>query len=68
MNIEQRFFIKFALENGRKPIEIRNCLKSNYGEEVLSQTHVFFWVNELKHGRKNLHDSPKPGRIPSAIE
>ncbi len=60
--MEQRYAIKFCLRKQMKPKDIIVELQKTYGDECLSETQIYFWIREIKCGREDLSDLPKPGR------
>jgi hypothetical protein len=62
MEVEQRYVIKFFLEEGMKGVEIIYRLNEHYGRDALERTQVHYWIKEARSGRKNLSNIPPPGR------
>ena len=60
--MEQRFVIKYLLQKQTEVKDIIAELQNVYGLDALSKTQVYYWVNEIKHGRKDLSDAHRPGR------
>jgi transposase len=62
MEVEQRYIIKFFVEEGMNGTEIINTLKNHYGPDALKQNQVYYWINEVNSRRKDLSNIPSPGR------
>lgn len=60
--MEQRYFIKCMHLSGEPPIKIIENLKEWFGNNALCRTQEYFWIAEIKRGRNDLSDSPRPGR------
>jgi hypothetical protein len=48
-------------------VQIVEHLRQQYGEDTLSQTQVYFRINEVKRGRPDLNTIASPGREPNEI-
>jgi hypothetical protein len=57
MEIEQRYVITFFSDEGMPGVQIVERLRQHYGEDALSRTHVYFWINEVKGGERTLTPS-----------
>jgi hypothetical protein len=64
MEFEQRYVIKFFSDEGMPKVQVVERLRHYYGEDALSQTQVYFWMNEVKGGRMDLNTIASPGREP----
>jgi hypothetical protein len=62
MEVEQRHVIKFFSDEGIQGVQIVKRLRQHYGENALSRTQVYFWINEVKRGRMDLNTIKSPGR------
>jgi transposase len=62
MEYEQRVIIKFLFNNGLDPRQILKKLEAQFHENVYSLPVVHFWIGEVRRGREDLHDEPRPGR------
>jgi histone-lysine N-methyltransferase SETMAR len=62
MELEQRYIIKFFMEEGKKGKKIIERLQRHYGTDALARSTVYKWMNELKRGRTDLTNIPSPGR------
>jgi hypothetical protein len=56
--------IKFFFDEGVTAVQIVVRLKHHYGEGVLSRTQVYFWINGIKRGRRDLNIIASPERRP----
>jgi hypothetical protein len=56
--------IKFFADEGMPTVEIIPRVRDHYGEDVLSRTQIYFWINEMKHRRTDLGNIAGPGRKP----
>jgi hypothetical protein len=54
MEIEERYVIKFFMDEGILGGEIVCRLKKYYGDHTLSRTQVYFRINEVKRGRTDI--------------
>jgi hypothetical protein len=45
---------------GSKSLNVRQ----HYGEDALSRTQAYFWINEVERGRTDLSTVASPGREP----
>jgi DNA-binding transcriptional ArsR family regulator len=64
MEVEQRYVIKFFTDEGTPRIQIISRLRDHYGEDALSQTQIYCWINEIKRGRTDSNNSASPEREP----
>ena len=62
--IEQRYVIKFLLEEGDTGIEIHRRLTEHYRDRAMSRSEVYRWVRDIKGGRTDLETISSPGRTP----
>jgi hypothetical protein len=51
-SVEQQIVINFLVGENGPPPEIHHRLQQQYGEECLSQTHVFEWCKCFREGRE----------------
>jgi hypothetical protein len=59
MEVSQRYFIKFIMEQGMKGVEIIDRLNKHSLGDTVQRTHVYYWMKEVKSGEKdflNIHD------------
>jgi hypothetical protein len=64
MEIEQGYVSKYLSDEDMPPLEIDQRLREHLGEGALSQSQVYYWMNELKLGRIDLANVVSPGRAP----
>jgi hypothetical protein len=64
VEVEQRYIIKFFSDEGMPGVRIIGRLRQHYGEDALSRTQMYFWINEVKRGRTDLNTIASPGREP----
>jgi hypothetical protein len=64
MEVEQRYVIKFFMEEGMKEVEIINRLNKHYSRGALQQAKMYYWIRDVKSGRKHLSNITPPGRTP----
>jgi hypothetical protein len=62
MEVQQRYVIKFFTDEGMPAVEIISRLRDHYGEDALSQTQIYFWINEINPGRTDLNNIALSGR------
>jgi hypothetical protein len=62
MEIEQRYVIKFFIDEGMKPFDILICLHKHSGPGAFSGFTLYFWIREARRGRTDLSETPEPGR------
>lgn len=60
--MEQRYFIKCLYFSGDTPSDIIEKLADWFGDDAYKKTQVYFWIGEIKRGRKDLSDAPRSGR------
>jgi hypothetical protein len=58
------YVINFFTDKGMPAVEITSRLRDHYGEDALSRTQIYFWINEIKRGRTDLNNIANPGREP----
>jgi hypothetical protein len=64
MEIEQRYVIKFFIDEGMKPLDILIRLHKHYGPRAFSRFTLYFWIDEARRGRTGLSEILGPGRTP----
>jgi hypothetical protein len=64
VEVEQRYLIKFLLDEGMKEVEIINWMNKQYDRHALQRMQVYCWIKEMKSDRKNLSDMRPPRRTP----
>jgi hypothetical protein len=64
MEIQQRYVIKFFIDEGMKPLDLLMCLYKPYGPRAFSRSRLYFWIGGARRGRTDLSDILGPGRAP----
>jgi hypothetical protein len=64
LEVDQRYVIKFCSGEYVPLLEIVQRLREPYGEGVLSQLQVYYWINEVKLERTDLAKIVSQGRGP----
>jgi hypothetical protein len=64
MEIEQRYVIKFFIDEGVKSLDILMRLHKHYGSRAFSRSTLHFWIGEARRGRTDLSEIPGLGRTP----
>jgi hypothetical protein len=62
MEHEQRVIIKFLFNHGLDLLQIMEKQEAQFHEDAYSLRAVQFWIGEVRRGREDLHDEPRPGR------
>jgi transposase len=62
---EMRGVIRFLFAEGVKPVEIVRRMQAQYGDNCLSRSKVYEWLDHFKKGRTSVCDDQRSGR-PSA--
>jgi predicted HTH transcriptional regulator len=62
MEVEQRYVIKFVVQEGMKGVKIIGRLNKRYDQDALQQTQVYYCIKDVKSGRKDLSNISTPGR------
>lgn len=60
--IEQRYEISFLLKKQLQPTDIILEIQSAYGNDAYCAASIYFWIKEIKCGRKSLSNIPSEGR------
>ena len=60
--IEQRYSISFLLKKQMQPKDIINEIQNTYGDDAYCVASIYFWIKEIKCGRKSLSNIPSEGR------
>jgi hypothetical protein len=58
MEVEQRYVVKFFVEEGMKRVEIIHNLNKHHDGDALQRTQVYYWIKEVKWRKKNLSNGP----------
>jgi hypothetical protein len=61
MEVEKRHVIKFFTDEGMSAVKSISRLRDHYGEDELSRTQIYFWINEIRRGRTDLNNIAGPG-------
>jgi hypothetical protein len=64
MEVEQRYVTKCFTGEGVPAAESISRLRDHDGEDALSRTQIYFWINQIKRGRIDLNNIASPGREP----
>jgi hypothetical protein len=64
MEIEQRYVIKFFIDESMKPLDILMRLHKHYDPRAFSRSILYFWIGEARRGRTDLSKIRGPGRTP----
>jgi hypothetical protein len=64
MEVEQWYVIKFFVEEDMKGMEIIDRLNKHYGRDALQGTQMYYWIKEVKSGRKDLSNIQPLGMAP----
>jgi hypothetical protein len=67
MAVEQPYVIRFFSDEGIPGLRIAERLRQHYGEDALSQTEVYFWINEVKRGKRTFTSSQAPEESPMKV-
>jgi hypothetical protein len=67
MTLEQRYVIKFFVDEGLPGVQIVDRIQQHYHDEPLSRTQIYYWIKEIKLGRTDLSNIPPPGREPDEL-
>jgi hypothetical protein len=59
---EMRGVIRFLLVEGDKPVEIIRRMRSQYGDNFLSCSKVYEWIDHFRKGRTFVCDEEISGR------
>jgi hypothetical protein len=60
--LEERIFMRIALEDGLNVLKTCQKLVDRYGQEVLSYPIVTYWPREFHSTRTTAEDGPRPRR------
>jgi transposase len=59
---EMRRVIRFLCPEGVKPVEIIRRMQAQYGDNCLSRSKIYEWVDHFKKGRASVCDQERSGR------
>jgi transposase len=54
--------IRFLFAEGFKPVEIIRRMQAQYGDNCLSRSKIYEWINHFKKGRTSVCDEERSGR------
>jgi transposase len=61
---EMREVIRFLFAEGVKPMEIIRRMQAQYGDNCLSRSKIYEWIDHFKKGRTSVCDEKRSGRPP----
>jgi hypothetical protein len=61
MEIEQRYVIKFFIDESMKPLDIVMRFHNHYGPRAFNRCTLYFWIGETRRGRTDLSEILGPG-------
>jgi transposase len=59
---EMREVIRFLFAEGVKPVEIIRRMQAQYGDNFLSRSKIYEWIDHFKKGRTSVCDEERSGR------
>jgi transposase len=59
---EMRAAIRFLFAEGVKPVEIIRRMHAQYGDNCLSRSKIYEWIDHIKKGRTSVCDEERSGR------
>jgi transposase len=59
---EMRGVIRFLFAEGVKPVEIIRRMQAQYGDNCLSRSKIYEWIDHFKKGRTSVCDEERSGR------
>jgi hypothetical protein len=60
--LEQREIVNFGFNDGLDGHQITEERRAKFHEDAYSFRPVQFWIGEVRRGREDPHDTPRPGR------
>jgi hypothetical protein len=60
---EMRGVIRFLFAEGIKPVEIIRRMQAQYGDNCLSRSKIYEWIDHFKKGRTSVCDEDRSGRL-----
>jgi transposase len=57
-----RRVIRFLFAAGFKPVEIIHRMQAQYGDNCLSRSKIYEWIDHFKKGRTSVCDEERSGR------
>jgi transposase len=61
-NGEMRRVIQFLFAEGVKPVEIIRRMRAEYGDNCLSHSKIYEWIDHFKKGRTSVCNEERSGR------
>jgi transposase len=58
--------IRFLFAEGIKPVEIIRRMQAEYGDNFLSRSKIYEWIDHFQHGRASVCDEERSGRLSSS--
>jgi transposase len=59
---EMRGVIRFLFAEDVKPVEIIRRMQAQYGDNCLSRSKIYEWIDHFKKGRTSVCDEERSGR------
>jgi transposase len=59
---EMRGVIRFLFAEGVKPVEIIRRMQAQYGDNYLSRSKIYEWIDHFKKRRASVCDEERSGR------
>jgi hypothetical protein len=56
---EMRVVIRFLFAEGVKPVEIIRRMQAQYGDNCLSRSNIFEWIDPFEKGRTSVCDEER---------
>jgi hypothetical protein len=60
---EMRGVIPFLFAEGFKPVEVIRRMQAQYGDNSLSCSKIYEWIDHFKKGRTSVRDEERSGRL-----
>jgi transposase len=60
---EMRGVIRFLFAEGVNPVEIIRRIQAQYGDNCLSRSKIYEWIDHYKKGRTSVCDEERSGRL-----
>jgi hypothetical protein len=57
-----RGIIPFLFAEGVKPVEIIRRMQAQYGDNCLSRSKIYEWIDYFQKGRTSIYDEDSSGR------
>jgi hypothetical protein len=64
MEIEQRYVVKFCIDEGMKSFDILMRLHERNGLLAFSRSTLYLWIGEARRAKTELSEIPGSGRTP----